>query len=117
MVDIPSNMMLMKIDPDKITIAAHRLVSRKVAVHIDTVGHPPQGYVLKGLSVTPDSVVVLAPSSLQESKIFVTTEPIDLSGFTISHSMNVKIVYPDNIWFKNNQVPMVMVNIEIEKDG
>ena len=117
MVDIPSNMMLMKIDPDKITIIAHRLVSKNVPIHIDTVGHLPQGYVLKSLSVTPDSVVVLAPSSFQESKIFVTTEPIDLSGFTISHSMNVKIIYPNNIWFKDNQVPMVMVNIEIEKDG
>src|SRR5208337_4646569 len=80
MVDIPSNMMLMKINPDKITIAAHRLVPMNVPVHIDTVGQLPQGYVLKSLSVTPDSVGVLAPSSLQESKIFITTEPIDLSG-------------------------------------
>jgi uncharacterized protein (TIGR00159 family) len=117
MVDIPSNMMLMKIDPDKITIAAHRLVSRDVSIHIDTVGHLPQGYVLKSLRVTPDSVGVLAPSYLQESKIFITTEPIDLSGFTVSHSMNVKIIYPGNIWFKDNQAPMVMVNIEVEKDG
>jgi diadenylate cyclase len=115
MVNMPSNMMLIKIDPEKITVVAHQLVSRNVPVHIDTVGQLPRGLVLKSLTATPDSVVALAPSSLREAKIFVSTEPIDLSGFTASRTMNVNILYSDNIRFKDNLVPMVKVNLQVEE--
>ena len=115
MVNIPSNLTLVKIKPERITIIAHRLFPREVPIHIDTMGSLPRGYVLNKLSVTPESVVVLAPFDLIGNKISITTEPIDLSGATNSKTVDSRILYPSKVRFRNNQVPVVRVSIEVEK--
>ncbi|MCE5275537.1 MAG: diadenylate cyclase [Syntrophaceae bacterium] len=115
MVNMPSNLTLVKINPDRIIITAHRLYPRVVSVHIDTMNRLPEEYELKKISVTPEKVTVLAPFSLLGNKIFITTEPIDLSEITVSRSEDARIVYPTKVRFKNNQVPLVRVDIEVEK--
>ena len=115
MVNIPSNLTLMKIKPEKIAIVAHRLYPREVRVSIDTLGHLPNGYALKKISIEPQSVWVLAPFSLTGNKIFISTEPIDISGVTTAQAMNARLVYPNKVRFRNNQVPTVRVNVEVER--
>jgi len=115
MVNIPSNMTLVKIKPERITIVAHQLFPREVSVHIDATGRLPDKYILKRVSVTPETVMVLAPFNLMGNKIFIATEPIDISEITATQSVETRIVYPSQVRFKNNQVPTVRVIIEVER--
>ena len=73
MVNIPSNLTLMKIKPEKIAIVAHRLYPREVRISIDTLGHLPNGYSLKKINIEPQSVWVLAP--------FVTSRQQDIHQY------------------------------------
>jgi YbbR domain-containing protein len=115
MVNIPSNITVVKFKPDRILIAAHRLYQREVRVFIDTSGHVPAGYDIRKITVEPETLVVLAPFSLTGNRIYITTEPIDLSEITASQAMNMRLVYPNRIRFKNNQAPLVRVTIEVER--
>jgi YbbR domain-containing protein len=115
MVNIPSNITVVKFKPDRILIAAHRLYSREVRVFIDTSGHLPVGYDIRKITVEPETLVVLAPFSFTGNRIYITTEPIDLSEITASQAMNMRLVYPNRIRFKNNQAPLVKVTIEVER--
>ena len=115
MVNIPSNITVVKFKPDRILIAAHRLYQREVRVFIDTSGHVPAGYDIRKITVEPETLVVLAPFSLTGNRIYITTEPIDLSEITASQVMNMRLVYPNRIRFKNNQAPLVRVTIEVER--
>ncbi|HVN72143.1 MAG TPA: diadenylate cyclase [Desulfomonilia bacterium] len=115
MVNIPSNLTLLKIKPEKIAITAHRLYPREVRVTVDMSGHLPEGYILKKISVYPQSVWVLAPFSLTGNKIFISTETIDLSGITSSQTFNTRLVYSNKVRFRNSQVPEAKVDVDVEK--
>jgi YbbR domain-containing protein len=115
MVNIPSNITVVKFKPDRILIAAHRLYPRDVRVFIDTSGHLPVGYDIRKITVEPETLAVLAPFTLTGNRIYITTEPIDLSEISASQTMNMRLVYPNRIRFKNNQAPLVKVTIEVER--
>jgi len=115
MVNIPSNITLVRFKPDRILITAHRLYPREVKVSIDTEGRLPDGYDIRKLSVEPETLVVLAPFALTGNRIHITTEPIDLTGITSSVSMTSRLVYPNRVRFRNNQVPLVKVVVDVEK--
>lgn len=115
MVNIPSNISLVRFKPDRILITAHRLYPREVRVFTDTSGRLPDGYDIRKISVEPETLMVLAPFALTGNRIYITTEPIDLTGMTSSQSLSARLVYPNRIRFKNNQAPTVRVNIEVER--
>jgi len=115
MVDLPSNLTLDKVKPERIMIIAHRMYPRVTPVHVNTIGELPTGFVLKDIKINPDKVVVLAPYSFIGSKIFIATEPIDISHLTSSQVFETKLLYPAKVKFKNNQPPMVRVVISLER--
>lgn len=117
MVNVPSNLSLLKIRPDRIIITAHRLYPREVKVTPDTVGQPPEGYILKGITIEPEYVQILAPFTITGSKIAVVTEPIDLSGIETTQTFTLKVIpSTSRIRFKNNQQPFVRVTVEVVRD-
>jgi len=114
MVNVPSNLTLLKIKPDKITMTARHLYPREIKVSIDTVGRAPEGYEVLGMSVEPQYVTVLAPFSLTGNKISLATEPIDLSKIKGPQAVNVKVVpSTSKVRFRNNQTPMVKVTVDM----
>jgi diadenylate cyclase len=115
MVNIPSNLTLVKVKPDKITIMAHRLYPRVTSIHPNITGELPHGFVLKDIKINPESVVVLAPYAFMGNKIFLATEPIDISHMSSVQVVETKIIYPARVRFKNNQPPIVRVVINVEK--
>lgn len=115
MVNIPTNLSLVKIKPDRIAITAYRLYSREVKVFIDTIGQLPEGNALVGLSVEPQTVSVLAPFTLTSSRIFIATEPIDLSGIKETQTISTKVIpSTSRVRFKDNQTPIVRVTVDVE---
>jgi YbbR domain-containing protein len=115
MVNIPSNITVVKFKPDTILIAAHRLYTREARAVIDTPGPWPTGDDIQKITVEPETLVVLAPFAITGNRIYITTEPIDLTGITASQTFNMRLVYPNRIRFKNNQAPLVKVTLEVER--
>lgn len=115
MVNVPSNLTLVKIKPDRITITARHLYPRDIKVSVDTVGKVPDGYELRDITVDPQYITVLAPVSLSVTMISIATEPIDLMGMTTPQTMTVKVVpSTSKVRFKNNQTPSVKVMVDVQ---
>ncbi|HOM29216.1 MAG TPA: diadenylate cyclase [Deltaproteobacteria bacterium] len=116
MVNVPSNLTLLKVRPDRIIITAHRLFPRDVKVTPDMVGRPEEGYEIRQVTVEPEFVSVLAPFAITASRISVITEPIDVSGITSSHTYTVKVIpSTSRVRFKAQQQPTVRVTVEVER--
>ncbi len=114
MINVPSNLTLLKVRPDRIIITAHRLYPREVKVSPDTVGQPPEGHVIKSITVEPEYVEVLAPFSLTGNRISVVTEPIDLSDIRWTQTLTLKVIpSTSRVRFKNSQQPVVRVTVEV----
>lgn len=55
MVNVPSNLTLLKIKPDKITMTARHLYPREIKVSIDTVGRAPEDTRSSGCRWSPST--------------------------------------------------------------
>lgn len=114
MVNVPSNLSLIKIKPDRITVTARHLYPREIRVSVETVGHVPKGYDIVGITVDPQYVSALAPFSLTGNNISIATEPIDVSNMRETQTVTTKVVpSTSRVRFKNNQTPVVKVTIEV----
>ena len=116
---IPSNLSLVKIQPETIMINAYRLYSVDVPFHIKTTGSLPATLNLKRISVSPEVISVQAPRRLirNRDKIVINTEPIDLNKVTQTTTFEVKLISPSEIRFKNGQNPIVKATVEVVEDS
>jgi len=116
-IKIPSNLSLVNIDPEKITITAYRLQDLNVPVRVKTIESLRPGLALKGITAIPDSVSIQAPSAIiikDREKLLVNTEPIDLSRIEETTTLEVKLVTQPEIRFKNGQPPTAKITVEVE---
>ena len=116
-IKIPSNLSLVNIDPEKITITAYRLQDLNVPVRVKTIESLRPGLALKGITAIPDSVSIQAPSAIiikDKEKLLVNTEPIDLSRIEETTTLEVKLVTQPEIRFKNGQPPTAKITVEVE---
>jgi YbbR domain-containing protein len=108
------NLSVMRIEPGRIQIAAHRLVLIDVPVRAQTFGKLPHGLALRQITVTPRSVRVMAlPQSKKDVEIL--TEPIDLNNINDTLTLTPKLVSPLNIQFINDKQPLVRITIKVEQ--
>jgi len=114
-IKIPSNLSLIKIHPDKINITAHKMYPADIPIYIKTIGSLPKGHILQSITITPKNVSIIAPKKTLNNKVFIKTEPIDLSRLTESTTMDVKIEYPPDVYFKSGHQPAAKVDVEIVK--
>ena len=116
MVRIPSNLSLMRINPDRIRISAYRLYTYNAPVHVNTIGSLRKGYSLKRISSVHETISVLAPNSAIRRKVAIQTETVDLSQIQETTSLDMRVVLPQDVRFKTGQMPWVKVMVEVEKN-
>lgn len=114
MVNIPSNLSLAGIRPDKISIIAHKLVPVKVPVQVKTSGRLKHGLALKRIYTEPGKVDLLVRKQKVKGIHSIDTEAIDLSGITESTVIDAKLTLPPDIRYENSNPPKVKVHIEIK---
>ncbi len=116
-IKIPSNLSLVKIQPETIVINAYKLYPADVPVHVKTIESLPPGLTLSSITISPDIVQIQASMAWvkEREKILINTEPIDLSKITESTTIETKLVAQPEVRFKNGQTPTVKVTINIEK--
>ncbi|MDT8271866.1 MAG: diadenylate cyclase [Desulfomonilia bacterium] len=115
MMRFPSNLSVVRMQPDRITISAYRLFPVDVPVHVKTTGKLPEDFALRSVISVPEKIPVLAPGKMLNGKVVISTEPIDISSLTATQTLDVKITYPPEVRFRNRIVPLVRVTLQVER--
>ena len=115
-IKIPSNLSLVTIKPEAITINAYKLYPVDVPVRIKTVESLQPGLKLLSIISSPDVLSVQAPMRLIQNKgqINISTEPIDLSKITQTTTLETKVVAQPEVRFKNGQTLTIKITVEVE---
>ena len=79
-------------------------------ITVNWVGEPAPGYRLLNISVEPSSVLVTAPPD-QLDALRIETEPIDISGLTVTETLQVLLDLPEGVMVEDPQP--IIVTLEI----
>lgn len=116
MIKTPSNLTVVGIKPNRITVNASRFVSASVPIEVVTENELPEGLTIQKISVTPPYIRVLMPNKLYQSKIKIRTAPIDLKQITSTATLAPKLIIPPEIHFEEKgKQPSVKVVIRVRR--
>ncbi|MFZ0548204.1 MAG: CdaR family protein [Candidatus Promineifilaceae bacterium] len=79
-------------------------------ITVNWVGEPASGYRLLNINVEPSSILITAPPD-QLDALRIETEPVDISGLTISETLQVALDLPDGVSLEDPQPIIVTVEI------
>jgi YbbR domain-containing protein len=95
-IEVPSNLTLLKFEPESFLLTAKKYYTAKLPVKAITTGSVPDGFELKSIVVTPEFVEVWVP---QDASVpaEVVVETIDVSNTEESVIIPVKMVVPEEV--------------------
>lgn len=115
MVRNSSGLSVVNIDPGQIVLNSYKMVSLTVPVVLKTRGKLPPGIVLRNIKIEPESVSIMAPSTMINNKISVGMETIDLTSIAETTTITPKLIIPPDTRFPGDKSPDLKVIIEVEK--
>lgn len=84
--NLPNNVRLMSLYPDKINILLGKLETKRLKVNIRKKGEPTPGYVIANEFVFPGEVEVTGPLNALKEVTSINTVPIDIEGITVDQN-------------------------------
>jgi diadenylate cyclase len=115
MVRVPSNLSLVRINPDTIRLNAYRFYLFNAPIHVNTSNELPKGYDFRGIATNPTNVPVYATRNFIRRKAPLETEKIDLSQVHDTGSYDTRIIIPPEVRLKSNQSQWVRVTVYITR--
>lgn len=112
MVKVPSNLAVVGINPERISVTTSRLLPLTVPIEVLTEGSPPQGLAVQNITVTPAEAKVLIPRRLRGKRIRILTEPLDLSLLDVQKVFTPALRYPQDIQFAGGKAPVIRVVVK-----
>lgn len=79
-------------------------------ITVNWIGDPAPGYRLLNINVEPSSVLVTAPPD-QLDALRIETEPVDISGLTMTETLQVALDLPEGVSVEDPQPIIVTVEI------
>ncbi|MDD5173347.1 MAG: diadenylate cyclase [Candidatus Omnitrophica bacterium] len=110
-----SALSIVNIDPAQIIVNSYRLVPLTVPVKLKTKGKLPSEVVARSMKVEPESLSIMAPSTMPRDKINIDMEPIDLTSVKQTTTITPKLIFTPDIRFSGDKNPDLKVIIEVEK--
>lgn len=109
-IKLPHAVTVTNISPSSVKVTTEETISKTVRVVPLIVGEPENGYYVKSVEVSPQTVSVEGLRSTLLKLKSVKTEPIDITGFSESFSQDLKVDYTGrNIRSKVNDVNVKVV--------
>lgn len=84
--NLPGDVKLMSLYPDKVNILLGKLQKKRVKVNIQKKGEPAIGYVIANEFIFPGEVEVTGPLNVLREAVSVNTVPIDIDGITVEQN-------------------------------
>jgi diadenylate cyclase len=116
MVKIPSNLSLVRINPENIRVTANRYFPTSIPIQVRISGELPDGYALKGITAFPSSLQVMATRTFIRRKAMLGTETVDLSHINDNTTLETRILLPPDVHLKYGQSPWVRVVVRVSKN-
>ncbi len=113
----PSNLDVYRIDPNLITLEAHRMVLATLPVETQTQGQLPAHLHLVNLKVQPTTLRVKVRAAQSEQTEKLVTEPIDLTQITQTTLLHVNLILPEHIRLPEGSTPEVRVTVEVAESN
>jgi YbbR domain-containing protein len=79
-IEPPGGMTVVAVRPSEVELTLDRKVERRVAVEVDLVGSPADGFELEGVTAQPAGARVIGPARDMETIERVFTRPVDVEG-------------------------------------
>ncbi|KKS21617.1 MAG: putative membrane protein [candidate division WWE3 bacterium GW2011_GWA1_41_8] len=112
-IDIPANLSLVSIEPNSFFLTAKKFYVVKVPVVVRTTGSVTPDLQLTSVVVTPEEIEVWVPEETP-APTEILTEELDVTPFTESTIIPVKMISPEGIRFVDKNI-MVSAALTIEK--
>ena len=110
---LPRGIELVRVSPSQINLEIARIQRRLLPIRLDALGEPPAGYKLGEIEVVPNTVEVTGPAPALARLQSVPTEPLQLSRFTQSGTIDLDLVSPQDDLLSYN-LQQVRVRIDIQ---
>jgi uncharacterized protein (TIGR00159 family) len=115
MIHTSSNLTVVGIKPNRITINASRFVRVSIPIEVVTENEPAPGVTIQKITVNPSYVRVLMPSKSYRNKMKIQTAPINLRSITSTTTVTPKLIIPPDVHFEDKGTPSVKVVIKIRR--
>ncbi len=102
-----------KIEPEELDIKVEKRIEKNVKVDLVRYGDPAKGFLIKKITIDPESIRVQGPKSLLENLTNIKTETINIEGIKESFGRQL-IVVPESPRIKS--LGKVYVFFEIIQD-
>ena len=110
---LPRGVELVQVSPSQINLEIARLQKRRLPIHLDILGEPSAGYKVGEMEVVPNTVEVTGPAPSLARLQSVLTEPLQLSRFTQSETLDLDLVSSQDELISYN-LQQVRVRIDIQ---
>jgi len=90
-IKLPNTLEVTSIEPDTIAIMIEKQMRKSIPVKPAIVGVPQHGFVIYGIKVAPETVVIEGPKSVISKINNIKTEPIDITGINQTSQYKVKL--------------------------
>jgi len=89
---LPEQVRVLSVSPSTLQVQLDGVLRRRVPIRVGSKGEVAAGYVLDGLTATPDRVEVVGPASVVRALEEVATDPVDVSGLRESVDLPVGLL-------------------------
>lgn len=115
MVNVPSNLSVADISPEKIRVYASKLVWTVLPVHVATRNRLPGDLVLQKITSSPAAIRVLMDPRMKSEDIRLETQPLDLQNISAPVTLMLGVVPADGISFPDGDSPQIRVHVRVRK--
>lgn len=109
---VPNDLVVRGVEPARVIVEAHRMVQVRVPVRPTLLGELPSGLRLERVTVTPESVAVVAPRQRASELEHVLTEPVDLRRVFGGRSVERPLMLPRGVRLVDGAPRAVQVRVE-----
>lgn len=114
----PAGIEVLQVDPGAVTVTLERSGQIEVPVRSNVEGQPAAGFVIRGTTVEPATVVVIGPESRLKQAAAVVTERVSVDGRTADVVEDVSVGVTDaELRLLEPRTVRVRVKIERERGG
>jgi uncharacterized protein (TIGR00159 family) len=111
----PPGLSVIAMEPRKIELTAHQMITADLAVEIQTYGKLEPGLVLDGIEVSPKSIPVLISTDNKTGPLKILTEPLDMEKITQTTMLTPPLILPAGSRFADPKTPTVKVKLTVRK--
>jgi len=116
MVVHPSNLTVVGIQPEKLSLTAYQTAPYDVPVKVETTGTLPEGLTLEKIEAVPAFVKVMTQKK-NAGNLQIKTEPINLESIKETTKVTPKLLLPPTLEFTEKKAPLVTVTITVKGEA